>query len=199
MLHSQIIALSSPSKIFVLRLKVTLDIVSQAVTQMHVIELSDCAETEFGGWLRESSQDRSIAAIGTAFGHYWMTCLQRFKCWTDTVRKHGAFIADDRGFGKISSPSINADLPYITPLLHCQELTMARGTLSLTIQWRIFISSDNGTVDSDVSAQATYPETWRRTDAGAELEKTGEAFRMLVEERGVTEAVGVLADLLFPG
>lgn len=199
MLHSQIIALSSPSKIFVLRLKVTLDIVSQAVTQLHVIELSDWAETELGGWLRGSSQDRSIAAIGTAFGHYWMVCLQRFKCWTDAVRKHSDLITDDRGFVKISSPPSNADLPHIIPLLCWHDLNMARGTLSLTIQWRIFISSDNGTVDSDVSAQATYPETWRRTDAGAELDKMGEAFRMLVEERGVTEAIGVLADLLFPG
>lgn len=198
LLQSQIISLSSPSEILVLRLKVTVDIVSQAVTQMHVIELSDWAETELGGWLRASLQDRSIATIGTAFGHYWTIYLQRFKCWTDAARKHAALITDDRGVGKISSPPLNADLAYITPQLYWQDLNMARGTLSLTIQWRVLIS-DNGTVNSDVSAHVKYPDTWRRTDAGAELDKMGEAFKMLVEERGITEAIGVLADLLFPG
>lgn len=73
---------------------------------------------------------------------------------------------------------------------------MARGSLSLTIQWRVSISND-GNVDSDVSALAKFPDTWRWTEAGAELDKVGEAFKMLVNDRGAAQAIRVLAGLLF--
>lgn len=180
-----------------MRFKLTVDIVSQTVTQVQVIELSDWAEGELGVWLRGFSQKRSIAAVGTAFGQYWLVGLQRLKCWGDAVRNHGDMIADDRGFGRLSSRPTNADLAYVAPHLCWRDLHLARGTLSLTIQWRVSIS-DDGKVDSDVSALAKFPDTWQWTEDGAELDKVGEAFKMLLNDRGAAEAICVLAGLLFP-
>lgn len=163
---------------------------------MQVVELSDWAEGDLGEWLR-SSRKGSIAAVGAAFGHYWLTCLQRLKCWGDAVRNYGDMIADDRGFGTIPSRLTNADLTSVIPHLCWRDLHMARDTLSLTVQWCVSIS-DDGKVDSDVSALAKFPDTWRWTEAGAELDKVGEAFKMLVNDRGATQAICVLAGLLFP-
>lgn len=196
LLQSQIISLSSKSHALFVKLKLTIDVVSQTITQMQVVELSDWAEGELGGWLRASSQKRSIVAVGAALGHYWLTCLQRLKCWGDAVRNYGDMMADDRGFSRMPSRPTIADLASIIPHLCWRDLHMARGSLSLTIQWRVSISND-GNVDSDVSALAKFPDTWRWTEAGAELDKVGEAFKMLVNDRGAAQAIRVLAGLLF--
>jgi len=198
LLQSQIIVLSSSSQALLLKLHLTVNVVSQFVTQIQVIELSDWAEGELGRWLRAPSQDRSVAAIGTALGHYWKVCLQRLKCWRDAARDYGVYmIADDGAFGKIPLRPTNADLAYIIPRLCWQDLHIARGTLFLTIQWRVSISKE-GNVDSDVSALAVFPETWRRTEDGAELDNIGQAFKMLVIDRGAAQAICVIAGLLFP-
>ena len=46
--------------------------------------------------------------------------------------------------------------------------------------------------------KASFPDTWRRIEGGAELGKIDEAFDLLVKDRGALEAIRVVCTLIFP-
>lgn len=68
--------------------------------------------------------------------------------------------------------------------------------ISLLITWRLTISQ-SGTVNSRLSAHAVFPEPWTRAAGGEALEKVGEAFDLLIRERGVFEAVKTIWGVIF--
>lgn len=197
LLQSQMIVLSSPCQSLLLELRLVIDVTSQTSTRMEVIELSDWAEDELGGWLRASSANRSVAAIGTAFGRYWIVCLERLRSWDDAVRKYGDLIAVHADIEGMSWPPTNDYLPLVIPHLCWRSLCMARDAVALVIKWSITID-DNGNVESDVLALPSFPDRWRETEVGMELEKVGDAFKLLLDDKGPTEAISVVAGLLFP-
>lgn len=197
LLQSQTVMLSSTPSALVATVLLTVNVASQSVTKMQVIQVSDWAEEELGEWLRSPPQQRSVKAIGTAFGRYWSMCRQRFECWEASARDYGDLIVDDGVHSGVSSQLTRADLSSLIPRLRWRELHMARGAVCLNVHWHVSIS-DDGNVSSDVSALPQIPDTWRRTEAGAELDKVGEVFKMLVNDRGAAQATRVVAGLLFP-
>ena len=72
--------------------------------------------------------------------------------------------------------------------LGMQELVFARSNVQLKVTWRISLS-DQGEVESHSSACPRFPAAWHQ-EATSELAKIGDAFMMLVEDRGISEAIG---------
>ena len=80
--------------------------------------------------------------------------------------------------------------------LGLQDLVFSRSNVQLKVDWRISLS-DQGEVESHSSAYPRFPPAWQQ-DANSELARIGDAFTMLVEDRGITEAIGMICKVVFP-
>ena len=78
-----------------------------------------------------------------------------------------------------------------------QSLLLASGGVSLLVAWRIGLDW-TGETESHISASTSFPTSWRKADKRRSLGMVERAFDHLVKERGVCEAVRIVANLLFP-
>ena len=197
--HQDIVILS-PQQFLRAHLQFTIDTKSQSITDLRLNKISQWAEPELGAWLRLSSKDRDSAAIGKACDSYWRLARMRALLWSDCKRDFEELLADSTATNTSSSARASAEsdceTTFLLPHLGCQNLLFRRSKVRLAVKWQITISTD-GQAQSNLSAKASFPETWRRKENREELDKIGEAFHMLVKQSGVSEAVYVTCRLLF--
>ena len=108
----------------------------------------------------------------------------------ESEREFKALLPNRRITGRAGSSNLVSHLGR-------QELKFSRNLVVLDFVWKISINND-GEVEGNISAKASFPDTWRRTEGGAELGKIDEAFDLLVKDRGALEAIRVVCTLIFP-
>lgn len=184
LLQRQDIIMSTSQRLLTSDLRLTASTTTQQISHLDVQALSSWAEPELGSWLRQSLEKMELAALGRAFGRYWEVAKLRGKCWINCKQDFKNLVAN--------APESNNPLLY----LGMQDLVFARSNVQLKVTWRILIS-DQGEVESDSSAYPRFPAAWQQ-EANSELAKVGDAFMMLVEDRGVPEAIGMICKVVFP-
>ncbi len=184
LLQRQLVTMSTSHQLLTCNFQVTANIASQQISHFDLQELSPWAEPELGSWLRQSYKTMEPAALGRAFGHYWEVARLRGNCWISCKQEFKDLVAN--------VPESNS--PFF--FLGLQDLVFARSNVQLKVDWRISLS-DQGEVESHSSAYPRFPPAWQQ-DANSELARIGDAFTMLVEDRGITEAIGMICKVVFP-
>ena len=190
LLQRQKVTMSTPHHSLTCNLQLTANVATQEISQLDLQALSPWAEPELGSWLRQPHDNMKLAALGRAFGRYWEAAQLRSQCWT-SCREHIKDI-----FAKAPSESIHNPLSY----LGTQDLVLARSNVQLRFHWDISIDEE-GQVDSQSSVDPSFPPSWQQQQQGpdgGQLAKIGGAFEMLVEDRGIGEAVGLICKIVFP-
>lgn len=188
LLQRQDLVLSSSDQSLRVKLQVTVNLTTDKVEEVQVRDISAWADEELGGWLRAFPPDSDLSAVGTAFGRYLAIAKDRAQC----------FQASEQEFESLAMSRQNLyGHPDFDSYLGQQALTFSHNQVALDIVWLCLVR-DDGNIESRVSAKAKFPVTWRRTSGGAELDKVGEAFDLLVRDRGPLEAVRVIGNLIFP-
>lgn len=186
LLQRQEVTMSTAHQLLTCDLQLTTDLTTHQVSQLDVQALSSWAEPELGSWLRQSHEKRELPALGRAFGRYWELAKLRSECWISCKRDFKDLVAN--------APASD------DPLFHLgmQDLVFARRNVQLKVHWGISLS-DDGEVESHGSASPRFPPAWQQ-EAGnsSELAKIGDAFQMLVEDRGIAKAVGIICRVVFP-
>ena len=184
LLQRQDVTISTPQQLLICDLQLTANITTQRISHLDILALSSWAEPELGSWLRQSCENMEVAALGRAFGRYWEVARLRGKCWISCKQDFNNLVAN--------APESNS------PFLHLgmQDLVLARSGVQLKVTWRISLR-DQGEVESHTSACPRFPATWH-PEANSELAKIGDAFVMLVEDRGIPEAIGMICKVVFP-
>ena len=180
----QDVTMSTPQQLLTCNLQLTANITTQKISNLGIQGLSSWAEPELGSWLQQSYQEMELAALGRAFGRYWEVARLRGKCWMSCKQDFEKLVAN--------APESNSPLLY----LGMQDIVFARSNVSLKITWRISLT-DQGEVESHSSAYPRFPAAWQQ-EANCELAKIGDAFMMLVEDRGIPEAIGMICKVVFP-
>lgn len=180
----QDITLSTSQQLLTTDLQLTASTTTQQISHLDIQGISSWAESELGSWLRQSLEKMELTALGRAFGRYWEIAKLRGKCWISCKQDFENLVAN--------APESNSPLLY----LGMQDLIFARSNVQLKVSWRILIS-DQGEVESHSSAYPRFPAAWQQ-DANSELAKIGDAFLMLVEDRGIPEAIGMICKVVFP-
>ena len=184
LLQRQDVTMSTAQQLLTCDFQLTANIATQQVSHLEVRALSSWAEPELGSWLRQSREKMELAALGKAFGRYWEVANLRGKCWISCKEDFKDIVANP------SNP--NDPLFY----LGMQDLVFARSNVQLKVHWGISLS-DQGEVESHSSAYPRFPPAWQQ-EANSELAKIGDAFLMLVEDRGIPEAIGTICKVVFP-
>ena len=184
LLQRQDVCLSTPQQSLKCDLQLTTNINAHQIAKLETRALSSWAEPELGSWLRGPREKMEVAALGRAFGRYWEVAKVRGKCWISCKQEFTNLVAN--------APESNSPLLY----LGMQDLIFARSNVQLKLTWRISLS-DQGEVESHSSAYPRFPAAWLQ-DANSELTKVGDAFMMLVEDRGIPEAIGTICKVVFP-
>lgn len=184
LLQRQDMALSTSQQLLAIDLQFTVSTTTQQISQLDVKGMSSWAEPELGSWMRRSLEKMELTALGRAFGRYWEVAILRGKCWNSCKQDFENLVAN--------APESNSPILY----LGMQDLIFARSNVQLKVSWHILIS-DQGEVESHTSAHPRFPAAWQQ-DANIELAKIGDAFTMLVEDRGIPEAVGMICKVVFP-
>lgn len=192
LLQRQEVTMSTAHQSLTCDLQLTTDLATQQISHLDVQALSSWAEPELGAWLRQSHEKLELPALGSALGRYWELANLRSECWINCKQDFKDLVAN----------ALEPD----DPLSHLglQDLIFARRNVRLKVHWGISLS-DRGEVESHGSASGSFPPSWQQQqqEAGgngsSELAKIGDAFEMLVEDRGgIGEAVGVLCRVVFP-
>lgn len=185
-LQRQEVTMSTAHQLLTCNLQLTTDLATQQISHLDVQALSSWAESELGSWLRQSHEKLELTALGRAFGRYWEVAKIRSECWISCKQNFKDLVANAPGSDD--------------PLFHLgtQDLVFARSNVQLKVHWGISLS-DHGEVESHGSASPRFPPAWQQ-EAGnsSELAKIGDAFEMLVEDRGIGEAVGIICKVVFP-
>lgn len=181
-LHFQNVCLSIPGHFLKADLRLTVDAPTQTVTEFHLEGVSSWAEPELAQWLRTPSETRGAAVLGRAFGRYWEAARLRALCWFNCTRDFENLIA-------------KADAPQ-SSILSRQQIVFSHASVTLKITWRIVIN-DDGQVKNEASAHTVFPDVWQQGEWSA-LAKIGNAFDLLVLQKGVDEAVRTVCNLMFP-
>ena len=184
LLQRQDVFLSTPQQSLKCDLQLTTNINAHQIAKLEIEALSSWAEPELGSWLRGPRERLEVAALGRAFGRYWEIAKLRGKCWISCKQEFTNLVAN--------APESNSPLLY----LGMQDLVFARSNVQLKLTWRISLS-DQGEVESHSSAYPRFPAAWQQ-GANSELTKVGDAFVMLVEDRGIPEAIGTICKVVFP-
>ena len=184
LLQRQELAMSTAHQLLACDLQITANIATQQVSHMDIKALSSWAEPELGSWLRQPREEMELAALGRAFGRYWEVAALRGKCWISCKQDFKDIVAN--------APESNSPPFY----LGIQDLVFARSNVQLKVHWGISLS-EQGEVESHSSACPRFPPAWQQ-EANSELAKIGEAILMLVEDRGITEAIGMICKVVFP-
>ena len=184
LLQRQDVLLSTPQESLKCDLQLTTNFNAHQIMKLETQALSSWAEPELGSWLREPREKIEVAALGRAFGRYWEVAKLRGKCWISCKQEFTNLVAN--------APESNSPLLY----LGMQDLVFARSNVQLKLTWRISLS-DQGEVESHSSAYPRFPAAWQQ-EANSDLTKVGDAFMMLVEDRGISEAIGMICKVVFP-
>lgn len=184
LLQRQDVTMSTPQQFLICDLQLTANITTQQISHLDIQALSSWAEPELGSWLRQSYEKMELATLGRAFGRYWEVAKLRGKCWIGCKQDFANLVAN--------APECNNPLLY----LGMEDLVFARSNVQLKVTWRISLS-DQGEVESHSSAYPRFPAAWQQ-EANGELAKIGDAFMMLVEDRGIPEAIGMICKVVFP-
>ena len=184
LLQRQEVAMSTVQQLLTCDLQLTVNVPTQQVSHLDIRALSSWAEPELGSWLRHSREKIELAALGKAFGRYWEVAKLRGKCW----------IGCKQDFKDVVANAPNSDNPLF--YLGMQDLVFARSNVQLKVHWGISLS-DQGEVESHSSAYPRFPPAWQQ-EANSELAKIGDAFLMLVEDRGIPDAIGTICKVVFP-
>ena len=184
LLQQQDMTISTAQQLLTCDFQLTTNVATQQVSHLEVRALSSWAEPELGSWLRQSREKVELAALGKAFGRYWEVAKLRGKCW----------ISCKQDFKDIVANAPESDNPVY--YLGMQDLVFARSNVQLKVHWGISVS-DQGEVESHSSAYPRFPPAWQQ-EANNELAKVGDAFLMLVEDRGIPEAIGTICKVVFP-
>ena len=183
-LQRQDVLLSTPQESLKCDLQITTNINAHQITKLETQALSSWAEPELGSWLRGPREKMEVAVLGRAFGRYWEVAKIRGKCWMSCKQEFTNLVAN--------APESNSPLLY----LGMQDLIFARSNVQLKLTWHISLN-DQGEVESHSSACPRFPAAWQQ-EANSELTKVGDAFMMLVEDRGIPEAIGTICKVVFP-
>ena len=183
-------ALSSPMQLLQAKLQVTMDGTEQIITGLNILEMSQWAHQELGTWFTLLNGNKNLSAIGAAFGHYYLVSKERAQCFQDSEQEFRALL-DHR---TLATSIGDQDL---TSYLGRQTLTFSREPVALDFSWLLSIN-DEGEVENLISAKANFPASWKQTEGGDQLAKVGEAFDILVKDRGAKEAIRVVCRLIFP-
>ena len=184
LLQQQKIVMSTSNRLLTCDMQLTTNIATQQISHFNTQALSSWAEPELGYWLRQDRGEMKLAVLGKAFGSYWELAKLRGKCWINCKQDFSDLVAN--------APDSSSPLLY----LGMQDLVFARSNVQLKVNWRISLS-DQGDVESHSSAYPRFPSTWQQV-ADNELAKIGDAFALLVEDRGITEAIGMICKVVFP-
>ena len=184
LLQRQDVSLSTPQQSLKCDLQLTTNINAHQIAKLETQALSSWAEPELGSWLRGPREKMEVAALGKAFGRYWEAAKLRGKCWISCKQEFTNLVAN--------APESNSPLWY----LGMQDIIFARSNVQLKLTWRISLS-DQGEVQSHSSAYPRFPAAWQQ-EANSELAKIGDAFVMLIEDRGIPEAIGTICKVVFP-
>ena len=184
------LVLTSPMQLLQAKLRVTMDGADMMVTGLNILEISQWAHRELGTWFALLNGNKNLSAVGAAFGHYYVVSKERAECFRESEQEFRTVL--DNG---TRAMSINKQDP--TSYLGRQTLTFSRGPVALEISWLVSIN-DEGEVESLISAKAQFPTSWEQTQGGDQLAKIGEAFDILVMDRGPKEAIRVVCKLIFP-
>lgn len=172
------------------KLQITLDGTEQIVTGLNILEMSPWAHRELGTWFTLLNGNKNLSAVGAAFGHYYLVSKERAQCFQGSEQEFRDLL-DNR----TSATSIGHQ--DLISYLGRQTLTFSREPVALDVSWLLSIN-DEGEVESLISAKANFPASWQQTEGGDQLAKVGEAFDILVKDRGAKEAIRVVCRLIFP-
>ena len=184
LLQRQEVIMSTLHQLLTCTFQLTTNVTTQRISHLDVRALSSWAEPELGSWLRRPRENMGLAVLGRAFGRYWEVAKLRGKCWTSCMQDFKDLIAN---VPESTGPSFH---------LGMQALVFARSNVQLKVDWRISLG-DEGEVESHSSAHPRFPPAWTQ-EADNELTKVGEAFALLVEDRGISEAIGTICKVVFP-
>ena len=182
--------LSSTMQLLKAKLQITMDVTEQIVTGLNILEMSQWAHKELGTWFTLLNGNKNLSAIGAAFGHYYLVSKERAQCFQDSEQEFRALL-DSR---TLATSIGHQDL---FSYLGRQTLTFSREPVALDFSWLLTIN-DEGEVESLISAKANFPASWQQTEGGDQLAKVGEAFDILVKDRGAKDAIFVVCRLIFP-
>ena len=184
LLQRQKVIMSTSHHLLTCDLQLTANIATQQISHFDILALSSWAEPELGSWLRQYGEEMELAVLGRAFGRYWEVAKLRGKCWINCKQDFSDLVAN--------APDSSSPLLY----LGMQDLVFARSNVQLKVNWRISLS-DQGDIESHSSACSRFPPAWQQ-ESNNELAKIGDAFALLVEDRGITEAIGMICKVVFP-
>ena len=190
LLQRQKVTISTPHQLLTCDLQLTANVATQEISQLDAQALSSWAEPELGSWLRQPHDKMKLAALGRAFGRYWEAAQLRSQCWISCREDFKDLVTD------ATSESTHNPLSY----LGTQDLVLARSNVQLKFHWGISIDEE-GAVESQSSVHPSFPPSWQQQqgpDDGGQLAKIGDAFAMLVEDRGIAEAVEMICRIVFP-
>ncbi|KAL9123748.1 MAG: hypothetical protein Q9217_006852 [Psora testacea] len=186
----QDVVISTPEHARLARLQMSVDPTSQVVSGVRVLEMIDWAVAELSPWLANEAGGKTTISIGKAIGRYLEVSGIRARCWS---RCKNDFSAMEKATVDNASSLRDNQFPSYGDSL----LQLARSSAKLAVRWYISFS-DCGDIESKVFSETTLPNTWKQLAGGHELSRIDEAFDRLARERGVTKAIHVIADILFP-
>lgn len=189
-LHCRNLVLTSPMQLLQAKLQVTMDGGDLMVTGLNILEISQWAHRELGTWFALLNGNKNLSAVGAAFGYYYVVSKERAECFRDSEQEFRAVLDN-----QTVATSINHQ--HLISYLGRHTLTFSREPVALEFSWLVSIN-DEGEVESLISAKANFPASWQQTEGGDQLAKVGEAFDILVKDRGPKEAIRVVCRLIFP-
>ena len=162
----------------------------------HKQKQNTAPEPVFGCWLRlpHHNKNPALAALGTAFGRYWEAAQCRSQCWLSCRESYNHLIISNPPSDSPPTTTTTTNNPPLSNL-GTQSLILARGPVRLKFHWAIALDEE-GKAASRSSVDARFPPSWWQQ---RQLGKIGDAFAMLVEDRGISDAVGEICRIVFPG
>ncbi|KAI9656602.1 MAG: hypothetical protein M1821_004809 [Bathelium mastoideum] len=220
MMQTHIVQIRGPQKLFHARIQMTINTQHECISSLSVCSLPPWAETELGAWIRSPCTSRGptendVSSICWAMGSYWEMAVKRAKCWvrcqdafprllsdlsvsTKSQAKGTAAVDGGRGdeIEDTERTEIQLSPSRIRQHLGRRSLTLRRDGVLLEVRWVIGFDW-TGEAESEVSVDYACPEFWHKMDNRKSLKKIPETFQSLVQNKGVFEAVRVMAGLLF--
>jgi hypothetical protein len=187
------LAVHEPSGLFSMDLELTINNTDDMIAAIDFAHLSPWAEAEFGVWARPAFPTGDLPALGRAFGEYWSLNVLRAKTWARCNAEFASLLHDPspQSTSNLQDSGASSSRAVVHAHLGRRDLQFSRNGASLLIQWEIDLDW-TGAANSVVSASCALPASWRDADERGSFALVGPAFKRLVEERGVMEAVKIM-------
>ena len=168
-----------------LKFQLSIDPVSQTLKSLDVLNAAAWVEGDLSPWLQKLPNDKPLAFFSATIGRYIEVSRKRAGCWSQCNTKLTDLVATE-----LNTKSDSAALGL-------SSMQLSRSPVVMPIEWHIDIN-DKGEVESRISCKCSFPKEWRQLDTRADLNRVDEIFHSLVTERGVMEAIRIMAKTLFP-